>query len=1535
MAAAWINEFHYDNGGSAGTADIGEYVEIAGAAGTSLAGWTLVLYNGSPTQRSSYSTVTLSGVIPNQDNGFGTVRFAYGANGIQNGGSGPSGEPDGIALVDPSGVVVEFISYEGVFTAANGPAAGMTSVNVGVGVFEPGDAAGTAIGRIGTGDEAADFTWAVISDDTPGGVNVGQSFSNVVIDKPGAFSIGDASVVEGNSGSTPITFTVSRGSDSNVAGSVGYTVTLPGGAAGASVSDFVTPTLSGTLSFAANEFSKTITLNVASDGVNEADETFTVTLSNPTNNATLADGSATGTIQNDDAVIAPGTAFINEIHYDNAGTDAGEAIEIAAPAGTNLAGWSLVLYSVSTGATLGMTYNTRILSGIVPDQDDGYGTVSFTYPANGIQNGEFDGVALVNASGAVVQFLSYEGSFVAGNGPAAGLTSTDIGVFEASSSPLGFSLQLAGSGASAADFTWVAARDDNFGAVNTDQDFIGSNATGQVRIGDASVIEGDNGQTSLLFTVTRAGGLGQSAGVDWFLNLTPGGADTADLGAGQPLSGNVQFGVGVSSVTISIAVAPDSVGEANETLNLLLANPTGNIAIVDTMATGTIVNDDPVPVRIFEIQGEAHRSPLEGQPVITDGIVTFVTSNGFYLQDAVGDGNSATSDAVFVFTRTAPAVAVGDNVAVTGRVSEFLPGGDPINLTVTQLNSTAVQVVSSGNPLPAALLIGEGGLRPPSETIEDDGFTVFDPQNDGLDFFESLEGMRVTVDAPVAVAETNAFGETFVLASGGAGATGFNDRGGIVISEGDFNPERIQIDDAFVGYPSLTQGDRLADVTGIISYSFTSYELLLTEAVVVTQDVTLGRETTALDGGRDHLTIANYNVENLDPTDAQAKFDILASDIVLNLSAPDIIAVQEIQDADGAGGGSDISGDATANKLIAAIVQAGGPAYVYVEIAPAANSSGGEPGGNIRNGYFYNPDRVGLVAGSLSVIEDSAYNGTRKPLVASFTFNDETVTLINVHFTSRGGSDPLFGTNQPPANAGDGARAAQAAAVADYVSGLLAVDSSLKLGVLGDYNGFYFEPVSELIEDEGLTNLHEGNPLEERYTYLFEGNYQALDNFLVTDGLFGSGVQYDVVHLNSEQPVGALRGTDHDPSVARFFIEAANAAPENLAIDTQTVLENASAGTLVGTLSATDIDQEDVFSYSLDDNADGRFTVDARTGAITTTAPLDFESGASYQIVARATDPDGLFTTRELTISVTNVNEAPAATADFVAVDEDAATGNLWNLLLGNDTDPDAGTSLSIKSVDGQGTLGNLQFDAASKTLVYVADDDSFDALAPGATAIDRFTYTITDEEGLTSTATVEVTVTGIDDTIRMNGGGGSDRLTGGSGEDVLNGGSGNDVIFGLGGLDRLDGGSGNDQVYGGAGADRLLGDSGNDLLFGEAGNDRLDGGSGNDQLFGGDGDDFLIGGGGNDALSGGAGADIFRFERGGGSDVISDFDTSLDRLELGNGVAIRNSIVRDFNGDGILDLRLSLTSGAGDLTLLGVSDLNGVQFTGSGEVLL
>jgi predicted extracellular nuclease len=1194
--------------------------------------------------------------------------------------------------------------------------------------FADGEASRTVIVEV-TGDYATetDETISLTISAPTGGAVLGDASGVGTItndDLPGAFAISDATVIEGDFGITTISFTVTRTGGAGPV-TIDYAPVLGGTA---TTDDFATVPTGGTLTFAGGVTSQMISYQVKGDLAIELDETFSVVLSNASA-GTIADASGVGTIRGDDFA----NVFVNEIHYDNQGDpDTGSGFEVAGAAGTNLTGWTIVLYNGSNGQTYG---SPIALSGIIPNQDDGYGTISVPSPI-AIQNGAPDGFALVNASGQVVQFLSYEGAMTATNGPAQGMTSSDIGVLESGGDAPGLSLQLIGTGSAYADFTWTSARDDNFGAVNTGQDFLGDGATGQIRIQDASIQEGNSGETLLVLTVTRAGGVGSAASVDYAIALN-GSFDIDDIGAGQPLSGTLSFDIGQREQAVVIRIAGDTMGELNESATVTLSNPVGPVTIADGSATATILNDDPIEARIYAIQGEGHVSAYAGQTVITQGIVTAVDTNGFYLQDKTGDGNARTSDAIFVFTSTAPTVAVGDGIHLTGVVSEVRPGNVATRLSVTQITPSEVVIDTHANSLPAAVLIGTGGLLPPSSVIDDDSFTSYDPTTDGIDFYEALEGMRVIVDTPQVISNTDG-NETYVVASLGAGATGMSERGGIAISQGDFNPERILLykDSGLSGdfNPNYSIGDQLSSVTGIVT-SFDSYEVQVIGAVTVTKDVQLAQETTALAKDVDHLTIADYNVENLDPSDGAQKFNILAGNIVYNLGAPDIIALQEIQDSNGAVNDGTVSSALTVQMLIDAIVAAGGPTYSYIEVTPTDGSSGGEPGGNIRNGYLYNDARVAYVAGSAEAVPGAAFNGSRSPLAAQFTFNDETITLVNVHFTSRIGSDPLFGSVQPPADAGDGARTNQALAVRAYVNDILSADADAHIGVLGDFNGFYFEAASAALEAGGvLTNLHRTLDPSERYTYLFEGNLQAIDNFLVSPGLYGNA-QFDAVHLNAERLASPTRPTDHDPIVARFYIPL-NDAPENLTIDDATVDENAPAGTLVGTISASDPDA-DVLTYALTDNAGGIFAIDSKTGAVTTTAPLNFENQSSYTVTATATDPKGLFVTKQITIGVNDLNETPTTPAIMPAsVNENAPAGTIVGTVAASDPDSDT-LSYALLGADA----GFFAIDAATGV---VTTRQAFDFEGDASYTL---TLRATDPDGLFSESTVTISIGDLNET--------------------------------------------------------------------------------------------------------------------------------------------------------------------------------------------
>ncbi len=161
---AWINELHYDNVGS----DTGEFVEIAGPAGTDLNGWEIRLYNGG-NQKPYSPIINLAGILADSGNGFGFIAFE--APGIQN------GSPDGLALIDDNNSVIQFLSYEGVFTALTGAAAGRESEDIGVEESDATTSEGHSLQLGGVGSSYSDFTWRSPLEATPGAANRNQSFA--------------------------------------------------------------------------------------------------------------------------------------------------------------------------------------------------------------------------------------------------------------------------------------------------------------------------------------------------------------------------------------------------------------------------------------------------------------------------------------------------------------------------------------------------------------------------------------------------------------------------------------------------------------------------------------------------------------------------------------------------------------------------------------------------------------------------------------------------------------------------------------------------------------------------------------------------------------------------------------------------------------------------------------------------------------------------------------------------------------------------------------------------------------------------------------------------------------------------------------------------------------------------------------------------------------------------------------------------------------------------------------------------------------
>lgn len=802
------------------------------------------------------------------------------------------------------------------------------------------------------------------------------------------------------------------------------------------------------------------------------------------------------------ALAQPGndsTVFINEFHYDNAGTDVGEFVEIAGPAGTDLSGYSIVLYNGNGGAS----YDTDSFTGTITDQQNGFGTAVIEYPSNGIQNGPPDGIALVGPNG-LIQFLSYEGAFTGVGGPADGVRSTDVGVEETGTEPAGQSLQLQGTGTTFGDFTF-------------------------------------------------AGPLAQTKG--------------------QP-------------------------------------------NMVQTFAAAPVAD----PTLIREIQGSEQQTPFfDGNRENDDvenvpGVITAFRDFGFFMQDPQPDADDSTSEGIFVFTgsNSEPAndFAVGDSVLVDGTVDEFRPGNAQQNLTETQIDASGANgdVTEPTTPLgkvtPTTITLTNGTIegdntrKPPTEVIEDDtngniedeNDNDFDPEQDGIDFYESLEGMSVEVDNAVAAgpASRTEFGEIPTLPDNGTGATGVrtvND--GITITPGadpdatrddDFNPERVIFDDEVLkdnvpageefAIPQTNTGDTFAaPLQGVISYSFGNFKAQLTEQAV-RNDTSRERESTDPQGANE-LAVATYSLENLSPEQDETTFEGAADRIVTNMKSPDIIGLTEVQDNSGDTNDGTTAADLTASRLIDTIQQNGGPQYRYVDVDPVNNADGGEPGGNIRVGFLYREDRglefvdrgnagpndettvapgpdgdasLSLSPGRIDP-NNAAFADSRKPLAGEFLYNGERLIVVQNHFNSKGGDDPLFGRFQPPVLESEEQRNAQAEAVNAFVDEALAADPDANVVVMGDLNDFEFSRPLETLKGENdvLTNLVDGVEKSERYSFVFDGNSQVLDHLLVTDNLLGTNgsaavngePEYDMVHAAADY---AGRESDHDPTVARFDI---------------------------------------------------------------------------------------------------------------------------------------------------------------------------------------------------------------------------------------------------------------------------------------------------------------------------------------------------------------------------------------------------------------
>jgi hypothetical protein len=385
---------------------------------------------------------------------------------------------------------------------------------------------------------------------------------------------------------------------------------------------------------------------------------------------------------------------------------------------------------------------------------------------------------------------------------------------------------------------------------------------------------------------------------------------------------------------------------------------------------------------------------------------------------------------------------------------------------------------------------------------------------------------------------------------------------------------------------------------------------------------------------------------------------------------------------------------------VSAIQAAGGPTYQWREIDPVNDQDGGEPGGNIRQVFLFRTDRgvsfvdrpggtstnaTGVTGSGASTQltfspgridpANTAWNSSRKPLTGEFMFRGSHVFAIVNHFNSKGGDDALFGHLQPPNRSSETQRHQQAHLVADFVSALTTADPSANVVVLGDLNDFEFSETVGILETAGMHDLMGSLPLNQRYSYEFEGNAQVLDHIMFSGGLFGRPFVFDPVHVNAEFWDQA---SDHDPSVVRVTL---NEPPTVAAGGPYSVAEG---GTVP--LSAAGSDPEGgplTYAWDLDDN--GTFET---SGASPTFSAAALDGPSARTVHVQVTDNGGLTATADATVNVTNV----APTASFSAP-ASVFAGSPFTPALTSPQDPSAadvgaGFTYSFDCGSGYGAFG-------------------------------------------------------------------------------------------------------------------------------------------------------------------------------------------------------------------------------------------------------
>jgi uncharacterized protein len=725
---------------------------------------------------------------------------------------------------------------------------------------------------------------------------------------------------------------------------------------------------------------------------------------------------------------------------------------------------------------------------------------------------------------------------------------------------------------------------------------IGSGTAVGLSIDDVSVVEGNAGNTTATFTVAL-NAPAPAGGVSFDIATVDGTATAGSDYLARALTAQT-IAPGGTSYTFAVSVIGDTVQEANETFGVSVSNIVGAVAS-DAQGLGTIINDDVVVTPINAVQGSGLVSPLAGNTVTVEGIVTGVKVNGYFLQsaDADADADPATSEGILLFTGAAPpaSVVVGARVRVTGTVLEFVPAADPAQPPTTELVApfTDLTVISTGNALPTAAVIS--AIDPAGSFNQLENLEHMRVQFAGLRVVAPTDGF---VNEPNATGSSNGiFWATLPKAMRPRREPGIDIRETLLpetppgVPRFDTNPETLRVDsDGLLGAVALelAAGQSIGAISGILDYGRRFYTFLPSAGQVlsISPAPTPNVATTGLS---DELTVASYNLERFfddvnDPAIGEPVLTTVAyqgrlakasRQIRQNLAAPDVLGVIEVENL------------ATLQALAARIASDGGPTY------QAFLEEGNDPGGidvgflvKVQNVVGSTPRISGITVtqlGKTATFLNPLTNtqdllNDRPPLQLVATVNaanggSATFVVLHNHLRSfLGMDDPVDGARVRAK------RLAQAEFLANVIQTRQSANANERIFITGDFNAYEFNdgfvdvvgsivgnptPATQVtlagsdLVNPNLTRLADAAA---DYSYVFDGFIQNIDHIFVNQGLLNNTLARRLEHIriNADYPETARNGldnvrlSDHDALVAYARIASLGSIATSCALTSTT-----------------------------------------------------------------------------------------------------------------------------------------------------------------------------------------------------------------------------------------------------------------------------------------------------------------------------------------------------------------------------------------------